>query len=74
MNNLFLRTYNYLFRQYKFYSLDSRSRMFYEIILFRLSLKKHGIDLGDYLEFGVYEGDATIAFYKALKKLKKNNQ
>ena len=45
--------------------------MFYEIILFRLSLKRHGIDLGDYLEFGVYEGDATIAFYKALKKLKK---
>ncbi len=47
--------------------------MFYELILFKKSLKRYGVELGNYFEFGVYEGDSTIAFYNALKKLKIEN-
>jgi len=52
-------------------SLDSREYMFYEMILYKKMLKKkYNISFGDYLEFGVYKGDGTVAFVKALKKFK----
>ena len=69
MQNILNKSFNKIKKLYDFYSLDSRSRMFYEIIVFKNSLKRYGIGLGDYLEFGVYEGDSTLAFDKALKKL-----
>ena len=55
-------------------SLNSRSYMFYEMILFKKLLKKKlNVAFGNYLEFGVYRGDATIAFYRALKKFHNND-
>ena len=68
MVNFFKRLYKFISKKYNQLVLDSRAYMFYEIISFKKEIKKkHNVNLGNYLEFGVYKGDATIAFYKALK-------
>lgn len=74
MINFFKRLINFLFKNITFYSLGSRERMFYEMISFRKNMQRYDIEFGDYLEFGVYEGDATLAFYKALKIFKLQNK
>ena len=74
MINFFKRLYKFISKKYNQLVLDSRAYMFYEIISFKKEIKKkHNVNLGNYLEFGVYKGDATIAFYKALKKFQLHN-
>ena len=74
MINFINRLLRYLIKKYYKLSLNSRSYMFYEMILFKKEIeKKLNLAFGNYLEFGVYRGDATIAFYGALKKFHNND-
>lgn len=75
MTNFINKLTKFLLRKYNLFFLDSRTHMFYEMIAFKRQIeKKFKLNFGDYLEFGVYRGDATIAFYKALKKFSNHNE
>lgn len=54
------------YQLHKRLSFDPKKRMFLEIInLCKTIEKKHGFEIGDYHEFGVFKGDATKNFIKA---------